>query len=674
MSDKMKNPDNLCINTIRFLAVDGVQKANSGHPGMPMGCAPIAYMLYTKLMKHNPSNPKWFNRDRFVLSAGHGSMLLYSVLHLTGYNISMDDLKQFRQWGSLTPGHPESHLTPGVEATTGPLGQGIANSVGMAIAQEYLASKFNKDDIKLLDHYIYSIAGDGCLMEGISHEAASLAGHLKLGRIILFYDNNNITIDGNTSLAYSDDVPKRFEAYNWQVLFVSDVNDISQIEKAVAEAKRVTDKPAIIITNTHIGYGSPNRQDKSGAHGSPLGEDEVKLTKKNLGWPEDEKFYIPQEAADYFSRVKAKGEELEKEWKAIADKYAEEYPAEARMFLSVMNGEYGGEWKNNLPKFGADIKKMATRTASGNVINAIAPFLPGLIGGSADLAPSNNTYMKDYSAFTASDRGGRNFHFGVREHGMAGVLNGMAYYGGLIPFGGTFLVFSDYLRPSLRIGCLAALRPIYIFTHDSIGLGEDGPTHQAVEHLASLRAIPGLLVLRPADANETSVAWKAAIEHKGSPALLILTRQDLPVIDQEKYNSAEGLLKGAYILQDTDGKPDVILMASGSEVPLILKAADELAAQGVKARVVSFPSWELFEKQTQEYRNSVFPPEVKARVAVEAAVKTGWHKYAGNKGEIIGMDSYGASAPAGVLMEKYGFTVANVVDKAKLSMSKKSCC
>ncbi|MDR3627737.1 MAG: transketolase [Ignavibacteriaceae bacterium] len=661
---QINNIDQLSINTIRFLSVDGVQKANAGHPGMPMGCAPIAYTLYTKFMKHNPANPKWLNRDRFILSAGHGSMLLYSTLHLCGYNLPLEQLKQFRQWGSMTPGHPEFGHTPGVETTTGPLGQGFANAVGMAIAQEYIAAKFNKDDIKLIDHYIYGICSDGDLMEGVSHEAASLAGHMKLGKIIFFYDNNGITIDGSTSLSFSENVGKRFEAYEWHVQNVEDVNNLSAIETAVLNAQKVSDKPSIIVTKTHIGYGSPNKQDTSASHGSPLGEEEVKLTKKNLGWPEEPTFFIPDEVHNHFKSVAANGKTAEDEWNILFIKYRQEYPEESKLFIDIMNGDFGKEWKLKLPVFKDDGKKIATRAASGKVLNAIASSLPSLIGGSADLEPSNNTYLKEYKNFSAEDRDGRNFHFGIREHGMASILNGMVTYGGVIPYGGTFLIFSDYLRPAIRLASLSKIRPIYVFTHDSIGLGEDGPTHQPVEQIASLRAIPGTIVIRPADANETSIAWQAAIEHKGSAVALILTRQGLTILDQEKYPSAKNLLKGAYILKDSKETPELILIASGSEVSLALKAALTLEGEGVKVRVVSFPSWELFEQQSKEYKDSVFPPSVKARVAIEMGVKQGWEKYTGDYGEIMSIDTFGASAPIEVLLEKYGFTEANVVETA----------
>jgi transketolase len=669
------NIDQLSINTIRFLSVDGVQKANSGHPGMPMGCAPIAYILFTKFMKHNPANPKWLNRDRFVLSAGHGSMLLYSTLHLCGYNIPMEQLKLFRQWGSITPGHPEFGLTPGVETTTGPLGQGFANAVGMAIAQEYLAAKFNKDDIKLLDHYIYGICSDGDLMEGISHEAASLAGHLKLGKIIFFYDNNGITIDGSTSLAFSEDVGKRFEAYGWHVQHVEDVNDLNAIETAVKNAQAANDKPSIIVTKTHIGFGSPHKQDTSGAHGSPLGEEEVKLTKKNLGWPEEPAFFVPDEVHKHFKTIVINGKEEENKWNLLFIKYREKYPEESKLFIDMMNGDLGDEWKSKLPVFKDDGKKLATRAASGKVLNSIAASLPALIGGSADLEPSNNTYLKEYKNFSAENRSGRNFHFGIREHGMAGILNGMAAYGGIIPYGGTFLIFSDYLRPAIRLGSLSKIRPIYVFTHDSIGLGEDGPTHQPIEQIASLRAIPGVVIIRPADANETSYAWQAAIEHKGSPVALILTRQGLPVLDQGKYPSAKNLLKGAYTLwestpsgKDSKGTPELILLASGSEVSITLKAAGILESEGIKVRVISFPSWELFERQSKEYKDSVLPPSVKARVSIELGIKQGWEKYTGDSGESISIEKFGASAPIEILMEKYGFTTENIVETAKKAL------
>jgi transketolase len=665
MQNNSNKLEELSINTIRFLAVDAVQKANAGHPGMPMGCAPIGYLLYRKIMKHNPANPKWLNRDRFILSAGHGSMLLYSLLHLCGYNMPIEQLKQFRQWGSITPGHPEFGLTDGVETTTGPLGQGISNSVGMAIAQAYLQAIFNKDDIKILDHYIYGICSDGDLMEGVSHEAASLAGHLKLGQIIFFYDNNGITIDGPTSLSFSEDVGKRFEAYGWHVQHVEDVNNLKALELALNNAQQVKDKPSIIITRTHIGYGSPNKQDKASSHGSPLGEEEVKLTKQNLGWPLEPSFFIPQEVSEDFKQVAAKGKEFEERWNNLFKEYESKYPKDAKLFKAVMNGDFGEEWKNKIPVFKDDGKKMATRSASGKVLNAIAEFLPTLIGGSADLAPSNDTFLTAYKNFSAENRSGRNFHFGIREHGMASILNGMATYGGIIPYGGTFLVFSDYARGAIRLGSISHIRPIYVFTHDSIGLGEDGPTHQPIEHFAALRAIPGLLFIRPADANETAQAWRVAIEHKDGPVAIILTRQGLPVIDQEKYPSAKNLEKGAYIIKDCEGVPDVLILASGSEVSISIKAGEMLQAEGIKARVVSFPCWELFDKQPKEYKDSVLPNNVKARVSVEAGVNLGWEKFIGLDGASVSIEKFGASAPGPILMEKYGFTPENIVKTVK---------
>lgn len=660
----VNNIDNMCINTIRFLSADGVQKANSGHPGMPMGCAPIAYILYSKFMKHNPLNSKWINRDRFVLSAGHGSMLLYSSLHLCGYKVSLDDLKSFRQWGSITPGHPEFGLTDGVETTTGPLGQGFANAIGMATAQAFLSAKFNKDDIKILDNYIYAIAGDGDLMEGVSHEAASFAGHNKINKLIVFYDNNKITIDGKTDISMSDDAKKRFEAYGWFVQHVDDVNDLQKLQKAIKKAQK-SDKPALIITDTHIGYGSPNKQDTSHAHGSPLGDAEVAAAKKNLGWPEDKTFYIPDEVSDYFAKVKSAGKRHETKWNKLFKQYAEKYPEDASLFTKVMNHDFGDQWKSVLPKFENYGEKQATRNSSENVINAISSKLPTLFGGSADLAASTNTKMKSDKDFSHVNRTDRNINFGIREFGMAAMLNGMALYGGVIPYGATFMVFSDYLRPAIRLASISHIKPIYVFTHDSIGLGEDGPTHQPIEQLASLRAIPGLVVIRPCDANETSYAWKAALEHKGGPVAIVLTRQKLNIIDRNKYASADGLEKGAYILKNTESKPDVILLATGSEVDITIKAAEKLEAVGIKTRVVSFPSWELFETQSDDYKNLVLPKDVKAKLSIEPGVKQGWEKYVGDNGDCLSIEGFGASAPLEVIFDKYGFSVDNIVTKAK---------
>jgi transketolase len=660
----------LSINTIRFLAVDAVQKANSGHPGMPMACAPIGYTLYKKVLKHNPANPHWYNRDRFILSNGHGSMLLYSLLHLCGYKVALDDLKNFRQWESITPGHPEYGLTEGVETTTGPLGQGFTNAVGMAIARDYLGASFNKDDYKIIDHYIYGICSDGDLMEGISHEAAALAGHLKLGKFIFFYDDNKITIDGSTSLAYSDDVQKRFEGYHWQVLHVDDVNDLSQMNKAIETVHKSNDKPTLIITKTHIGFGSPNKQDTASAHGSPLGEEEVKLTKQNLNWPDDKYFYIPGEVSEHFKEVRKKGEEYEAEWNKLFESYKKKYPSEAEQFLKIMKGDFGDGWKKALPVFENINEKLATRAASGKVINAIAEYLPMLIGGSADLEPSNNTMIKGIGKFSADDRSGKNFHFGIREHGMASIMNGMALYGGIIPYGGTFLVFSDYLRPAIRLASISGVKVIYVFTHDSVGLGEDGPTHQPVEHFAALRAIPKLVFLRPSDATETVEAWKVAIEHKGSPVALILTRQKLPVFDRKKLASAENLNKGAYIIKEAKDNPQVILMASGSEVYLAIDAAEKLQEEGINVRVVSFPSWELFEKQDSKYKSQVLPEFIKARVAIEAGISLGWKRYVGDLGEVISIEKFGASAPYTTIFENYGFTPENIVNTAKKVLNK----
>ncbi len=670
MTDTLKEPEEKSINTLRLLAVDAIQKAKSGHPGMPMGMAPVAYLLYSKIMKHNPANSKWLNRDRFILSGGHGSMLLYGILHLSGYDVSLDDLKNFRQWKSKTPGHPEYGSTDGVETTTGPLGQGFTNAVGMAVAQNHLAAMFNKDDFKILDHFIYVEAGDGDLMEGISHEAASFAGHNKLGKLIVFYDDNSITIDGSTSLSTSDDVEKRFEAYNWQVLHVSDGNDLAQLEAAVKEAQSETNKPTIIITKTVIGYGSPNQHGTSKIHGTPLGDEEIRLTKKNLGFPEDKSFYVPDEVYEHFAPLKEKGQSYEDEWNKMFEEYEKEHPKDAKLFKDLMNGNFGDDWKAKLPKFENYGEEMATRKASGIVLNEIVSELPTLFGGSADLTPSNNTALKGYEDFTPSTHYGRYIRYGIREHAMAAIMNGIAIYGGTIPYGGTFMVFSDYLRGSLRISSISKIKPIFVFTHDSIGVGEDGPTHQPVEHLAALRSIPGMILIRPCDANETSESWKFAIEHKNSPVALALTRQNLKIIDRKKYANQEGLQKGAYILLDTDGTPELIIIASGSEVNLALEAAEKLNAEGTKTRVVSFPSWEIFEMQSDEYKETVLPNNVRARIAIEAGISQGWHKYVGLDGEIISVDKYGSSGPQKIVFEKYGFTVENVLDKARKVLKK----
>lgn len=656
----MTKLDELCINTIRFLSVDGVQKANSGHPGMPMGAAPIGYTVWTKYLKHNPRNPKWFNRDRFVLSAGHGSMLLYSLLHLTGYDLTLDDLKQFRQFGSRTPGHPEYGLTPGVETTTGPLGQGLGNAVGMAIAESFLAANFNREGFNIVDHYVYTIAGDGCMMEGVTGEASSLAGHLKLGKLIVFYDDNHITIEGKTDLAFSENVLARYSAYGWHTQRVEDGNDIDSISKAIADAKGVTDKPSIIAVRTHIGFGSPNKQDTAEVHGSPLGDKEVELTKKNLGWPLEPKFLVLEEVLPVFRKSVDTGKKSEDDWNNLFKEYEKKYPEPAKEFRAWMSGDVPTEVLNSLPKFDPAAGAVATRSASGKVINAFAPKVKNFLGGSADLAPSTDTLMKDTTSFSATDRCGRNFHFGIREHGMGAVLNGMAVHGGLIPFGATFLVFADYMRPPIRLAAISHFRTIYVFTHDSVGLGEDGPTHQPIEHFMALRAIPNLIFIRPADANETSQAWKFVLGYKKGPVAMALTRQKLPVIDRNKYASEEGLQKGGYVLAES-GSPDAIIMATGSEVSVALKAYEELASKGKKVRLVSMPSLEIFDMQDEKYRESVLPASVSRRVSIEAGITKGWSRYVGDKGISIGIDHFGASAPGDVVMKEFGITSDAVV-------------
>lgn len=665
MLENKPNIDQISINTIRSLSIDAVQKANSGHPGLPLGMAPIAYNLFYKSMKHNPRNSKWLNRDRFILSAGHGSALLYSVLHLSGYKVTIDDLKNFRQWGSVTPGHPEFGLTDGVETTTGPLGQGFANAVGMAIARDYLASLFNKDDIKIFDHGIWGICSDGELMEGISHEAASLAGHLKLEKLVFFYDDNKITIDGKTDITFTEDISKRFEAYGWQVLTILDVNDSEQVERAIKLARAHFDRPTLIITKTHIGYGSPNKHDTPAAHGSPLGVEEVRLTKINLGVPEDKFFYVPDEVYSHFKGIAECGQEAEDIWNKNLELYKNKYPKDYALFESVMNFDFEQNWMNHLPKFDNYTEKIATRIASEKALNAAVIDIPTLIGGAADLNASTMTDIKSSTSFSEINRKGKNIHFGIREHAMGSILNGMAVYGGIIPFGATFLIFSDYMRPTIRLAALMKLKVIYVFTHDSIGVGEDGPTHQPIEQIASLRAIPNLTVIRPADANETVEAWKYALNHKGGPVALILTRQKLDVIDQTKYASATGLQRGAYVVKNSKGNPDLLLIATGSEVSLSIKAAEKLEAEGKNVRVISFPSWEIFEQQDDDYKNSIFPKDVKARLSVEMAVSMGWQKYVGYFGKSISVETFGASAPDTVLIEKYGFTVDKIIEGAK---------
>lgn len=650
-----------CINTIRFLSVDAIQKANSGHPGITMGSAPIAYLLYSKIMKYNPKDPTWINRDRFVLSAGHGSMLLYSILHLSGYNISIEDIKKFRQWGSITPGHPENDKTPGVETTTGPLGQGIANAVGMAVASKFHGAKFNKPNYKLFDHNIFALAGDGDMMEGISHEAASFAGHHKLDNLIVFYDNNTITIEGKTSLTFSDETKNRFESYGWYVQHVKDVNDLEALETATKAAEEVKDKPSLVIVDTVIGYGSPNKSDTPGVHGSPLGDDEIKLTKENLGWDPGQTFFVPEEVKEHFGNIKQEKIYNHEDWQRLLVSYQMDFPEESKLLAEIFNKDFGDDWKNHLPVFDNYDTKIATRSISGKVINSIKDYLPTMIGGSADLAPSNNTLMSEEENFSSENYSGRNMHFGIREHGMAAIMNGMELYGGLISYGATFLIFSDYLRPAIRLAALSEIRPIYIFTHDSVGVGEDGPTHQPVEQLASLRAIPGLTVLRPCDANETVFAWQVALETKNKPVAILLTRQKLPVLDRTKYAAAENTLKGAYIIYETNDSPQIILIASGSEVNLILDAATQLEKDGKSVRCVSFPSWELFEKQSDDYKKFVFLPNVLKRVAVEAGVSLGWEKYVGLDGKIISIDKFGTSAPGDKIFEEYGISVNNII-------------
>lgn len=658
-----KQVDTLCINTIRTLAMDGVQKANSGHPGAPMGMAPMAYTLWTRFLKHNPKNPAWADRDRFILSAGHASMLLYSLLHLTGYDLSLDELKQFRQWGSKTPGHPEYGLTPGVEVTSGPLGQGISMAVGMALAERILAQRFNRPDHTIVDHYTYVITSDGDLMEGVASEATSLAGHLKLGKLICLYDDNSITIEGKTDLAFSENVAKRFEAYGWHVRRIESGADVEVISTAIEAAQKETTRPSLLCIKTHIAHGSPNKQDDAGAHGAPLGKEEIRLTKKNYGWPEDPPFYIPDEALECFRKCVERGQEWEQDWHERFEAYIQAYPDLAQEWELMMSGDLPEGWESSLPDFPVD-KPIATRAASGKILNAIAEKIPSLIGGSADLAPSNNTYLNAYNDIRAENFDGRNLRFGVREHGMGAILNGIALHGGFIPYGGTFLVFSDYMRPAIRLAALMKQRVIYVFTHDSIGVGEDGPTHQPIEHLAALRTIPNVMVIRPAEATETAAAWKIALERKGGPTALALTRQNLPIIDRSKYPAADLVVKGAYILADSEGKPELILLASGSEVSLALEAREKLTEKGIATRVVSMPSWELFDEQPQTYQDEVLPPGVTARLAIEMGVAQGWQKYVGTKGAVLGIDKFGASAPAKVVMEHYGFSVKNVVEQA----------
>jgi transketolase len=669
--------DNLCINTIRILSADSVQAANSGHPGMPMGAAAMAYTLWTRFLKFNPADPAWFDRDRFVLSAGHGSMLLYSLLHLTGYDLPLDELKRFRQWQSKTPGHPERGHTPGVEVATGPLGQGFSNGVGMAIAEAWLAATYNRPGHTIVDHHTYAICGDGDLMEGITQEAASFAGHLRLGKLIYLYDQNHISLAGATNLCFTEDVAARFNAYGWHTRTVEDGNDIADVAKAIGEAQKETERPSLILVHTHIGYGSPKKQDTFGVHGSPLGEDELQATKKALGWPTMDKFYLPQPAVDHFREALGKGAEAQKAWQAKFDAYKKDFPKEAAEFEQLVAGKLPSDWAADLPKWTPSDKPIATRVAGGEVMNALAKRLPNLMGGSADLNPSTNTALKGLGDFQPQEfagpgtqgavggiwaYSGRNVAFGVREHAMGAAVNGMAAHGGLLPFSATFLVFSDYMKPSIRLGALSQLKVFYVFTHDSVGVGEDGPTHEPVEQLAGLRAIPGLTVIRPGDATETAEAWAFAVEHNG-PTLFALSRQNLPHLDR-KDAKQPGVARGAYILSEAEGgSPDVILIGTGSEVALCVKAQERLKGFGVKARVVSMPSSNLFEKQDEAYRESVLPSSAKKRVTVEAGCSMGWHQWVA-EGTIIAIDHYGASAPGDEVMTHFGFTAEHVTSAA----------
>ena len=654
----------LSINAIRVLAMDAVEQAQSGHPGMPMGAATMAYVLWTQFLRHDPRNPEWPDRDRFVLSAGHGSMLLFALLYLTGYDLPLDEIKRFRQWGSRTPGHPEHGMTPGVEATTGPLGQGFGNGVGMAVAERFLAAYFNRPEHPLVDHRTYAIVSDGDLMEGVASEAASLAGHLKLGKLIYLYDDNRVTIEGDTDLAFTENVSQRFEAYGWHVQEV-DGHDAKAMAHALGLAGAETERPSLIRAHTHIGYGSPNKQDSAAAHGAALGKEEVRLTKLALGWPVEPAFYVPEEVLAHYREAVARGREQEAQWLARLASYRAAFPELGRAWDRMMQGELPPGWEESLPTFPLEGGGLATRQASGKVLNAVAARLPNLIGGSADLAPSTETILKGFDAVHRSPSG-RNFHFGVREHAMGAILNGMALHGGIRPYGATFLVFSDYMRPSIRLAALTGLPVIYVFTHDSIGLGEDGPTHQPIEHLAALRAIPHLTVIRPADPAETVVAWRVALERRQGPTALILTRQKVPLLDRRQYSPAELAAKGAYTLADAAaGALRVILIATGSEVSLALEARRLLEAKGIGTRVVSMPSWELFAEQPGTYRDEVLPPASKARLAVEAASGFGWRQHVGDQGAIVGIEGFGASAPGGVLMEKYGFTPEKIAARAE---------
>ncbi len=659
-----KKLQNQAIDTLRFLSADMVQTANSGHPGLPMGCAAIAFTLWTRHLRHNPKNPSWQDRDRFILSGGHGCALLYSLLNLTGYNLSMQELRKFRQWGSSTPGHPEYGLTPGVEVTSGPLGQGFANGVGMAIAEAHLAAEFNQPGHTIIDHFVYAIVTDGDLMEGVTSEAASLAGHLRLGKLIYMYDDNRISIDGSTELAFTEDRGARFDAYGWQVLKVTDGNDVEEIDQAIQKAKK-DPRPSLIICRTHIGFGLPTRQDTSKAHGEPPGDDELNGAKTNAGWPLEPRFYVPENVRELYSQAVENGQKLEAEWESRFELYRNAFPEKAAELERRLNRQFPPDWEMTLPVFPADGKGLPTRTASSKVINSLAGEFPELIGGSADLAPSTRTWIEGSPSFQPETPNGRNFHFGVREHGMGAIINGIAVHGGFIPYGASFLTFSDYMRPPIRLSALSGYPSIWIFTHDSIGLGEDGPTHQPVEQLASLRAIPNLVLIRPADANETAFAWKVAIQRRNGPTLLAFTRQNVPTLDRTRFAPAHGLEKGAYVLADLGGgPPKIILMASGSEVSLIVEAGQRLTEKGINVRLVSFPSWELFSAQDPGYRESVLPGEISARLAIEAGVSQGWEHWVGEKGIILAIDRFGASAPYEQIYQHLGLTADAVFERA----------
>ncbi|GAB3912867.1 transketolase [Mucilaginibacter boryungensis] len=660
-----KNIETLAIDTVRILSADAVQKANSGHPGTPMALAPMGHVLWKEFINFNPKNPDWANRDRFILSAGHACMLQYSFLHLLGYDISLDDIKNFRQMNSKTAGHPEYGLAPGIDVTTGPLGQGFANGVGFAIAQKHLAARYNKPNFPIFDYHIYAICSDGDMMEGVTSEAASLAGHLELGNLIYLYDDNHISIEGSTDIAFNEDVSKRFEAYGWHVQFVDDVNDIHALQLAIINAKAETQKPSLIRVRSLIAYGSPNKSGTAGSHGAPLGEEEMKLVKEFFGFDPNKNFNIPPEVAKYYKQIGEEKGKKEDDWNELFAEYKDKFPELAAEYEQAAAGKLPKGWLDKLPTFEPSDKKMATRQASGKVLNAIAECLPHLIGGAADLAPSTETNLKEFDSFTSENRDGRNFHFGIREHAMGSALNGMALTKGVIPFGATFLIFSEYMRPPIRLAAIMKIRPIFVYTHDSIGLGEDGTTHQPIEQLISLRSIPNITLIRPADANETAQAWRVALEHQGGPVILVFTRQGLPIMDQNKYSKATGLEQGAYILSEASKTPDLILIATGSEVSLILDAQAQLEKDGISTRVVSMPSWELFEKQDAAYKEKVFPKANKKRLAVEMASPLGWHKYVTDEGDILGMTTFGESAPAEDLYKHFGYTVDNVVKRAK---------